>query len=178
MKKILLLAGVAGLVASNANAVELTPYVGADYNYSFVDTDHDADGVISGHSHSGALVLGTKVTPYAGLEAFGEYSKKEHKLGVRSKIYDYGLDLMGYIPLGCYGEWEVIGTTGMGWYTIKAQGYGEKEKDRGWGYRLGAGLQYNMTENWSVRGMYRHVWVDKSYLDAIDEISLGVRYHF
>ncbi len=174
MKKTLLLAGVASLFAFNANAVELTPYAGVDYNYSFVEHDSSMDGIMSGHTNSGSVVLGTKIAPYAGVEAFYQLSKKEHKADNRNQIQAYGADLMGYLPLGCYGEYELIGTAGLGWYDAKVN----KDNDRGWGYRLGAGLQYNMTENWAVRAMYRHVWVDKSVLDSLNEISLGVRYSF
>lgn len=174
MKKTLLLAGVASLFAYNANAVEFTPYAGVDYNYSLVDHDSSMNGVMSGHANSGTVVLGSKVTPYAGVEAFYEISKKEHKTDNRSQIQAYGADIMGYLPFGCYGEYQLIGTTGLGWYDAKHN----KDNDRGWGYRLGAGLQYNLTDNWAVRGMYRHVWVDKSVLNSMNEFSVGVRYMF
>ena len=174
MKKTLLLAGVASLFAYNANAMEFTPYAGVDYNYSFVEHDSSMDGVMADHAHSGSVVLGTKVSPYAGVEAFYQLSKKEHKADYRSQIQAYGMDVHGYLPLGCYGEYELIGSLGAGWYDAKY----DKDNDSGWGYRLGAGLQYNIDDNWSVRGMYRHVWVDKSVLDDLDEISVGVRYHF
>ena len=39
MKKVLLLAGLAGMVAANAEAIDVTPYVGLDANYALVDTD-------------------------------------------------------------------------------------------------------------------------------------------
>lgn len=174
MKKTLLLAGVASLFAYNANAIELAPYAGIDYNYSLVDHDSSMNGVMSGHSHSGTVVLGSKVTPYAGVEAFYELSKKEHKANYRTQIQGYGADVLGYLPLGCYGEWELVGSAGAGWYTAKY----DKDQDSGWGYRLGAGVQYNMTENVAVRAMYRHVWVDKSVLDDLNEFSLGIRYSF
>lgn len=186
MKKTLLLAGVASVFAFNANAVELLPYVGLDYNYSMlnhdeavvVGEDSDAnlikDGVMAGQAHSASVVLGTKVTPYAGVEAFYQLSKKEHKVDDRSQIQAYGADVLGYLPLGCYGEYEVLASAGLGQYTAKYN----KDQDSGLGYRLGAGLQYNVTDNWAVRAMYRHVWVDKSILNSINEFSLGVRYSF
>ena len=76
MKKTLWLAGVASLFAYNANAMEFTPYAGVDYNYSFVEHDSSMDGVMAGQAHSGSVVLGTKVSPYAGVEAFYQLSKK------------------------------------------------------------------------------------------------------
>jgi opacity protein-like surface antigen len=170
----LLLAGVASLFAYNANAVELTPYAGVDYNYSFVDHDSSMDGIMADHANSGTVVLGSKVTPYAGVEAFYDLSKKEHKSSNRSQIQSYGADILGYLPLGCYGEFELVGAAGAGWYDAKYN----KDNDAGWGYRLGAGVQYNVTENWAVRAMYHHVWVDKSVLNDLNTLSLGVRYSF
>lgn len=130
--------------------------------------------VMAGQAHSASVVLGTKVTPYAGVEAFYQLSKKEHKANYRSQIQAYGADVLGYLPLGCYGEYEVLASAGLGQYTAKYN----KDQDSGLGYRLGAGLQYNVTDNWAVRAMYRHVWVDKSILNSINEFSLGVRYSF
>ena len=44
MKKMLLLAGVASVFAFNANAMEMKPYVGLDYNYSDAAiAHHDRD---------------------------------------------------------------------------------------------------------------------------------------
>lgn len=176
MKKTLLLAGVAGLFAFNANAnvVDLTPYAGIDYNYSLVNHDSSMDGIMAGQAHSATVVLGSKVSPYAGVEAFYQLSKKEHKTEYRSQIQGYGADVLGYLPLGCYGEWQLVGSAGAGWYTAKYN----KDQDSGWGYRLGGGVQYNINENLAVRAMYRHVWVDKSVLDDLNEFTVGIRYAF
>lgn len=173
MKKILLLTGVASFVALNAQAADFTPYVGVDYNYSWVHHDSSMDGLMPGYAHSGSLVLGSNLGQNLGVEAFYELSKKEHKRDDRSQIQAYGADLMGYLPLDCYSQLNVIGAVGAGWYDAKYN----KDNDAGWGYRLGAGLQYNLTDNWAVRGMYRHVFVDKSVLDSLNEFSLGVRYY-
>ncbi len=174
MKKTLLLAGVASVFALNANALELTPYVGLDYNYSMLHHDSSMDAIMAGQAHSASVVMGTKLSPYAGVEAFYQLSKKEHKADNRSQLQAYGADILGYLPLGCYGEYEVLASAGLGQYTAKYN----KDQDSGLGYRLGAGLQYNVTDNWAVRAMYRHVWVDKNVLDCVNEVSLGVRYSF
>ncbi len=174
MKKILLLAGVASVVAMSANAFDFTPYAGVDYNYSLTHHDDSMNGWMPGHANSGSVVLGTALGQYTGVEAFYQLSNKEHKRDNRSQIQAYGADVMGYLPMGCYGEWELIGAAGAGWYDAKYN----KDNDAGWGYRLGAGLQYNFANDWAVRAMYRHVWVDKSVLDCMNEFSLGVRYYF
>ena len=60
---------------------------------------------------------------------------------------------------------------------VKNVGFGS-DKEESLGYRVNLGLQYNIDENWSVRGMYRHVYLQKSVLNDINEFSAGVRYNF
>ena len=52
------------------------------------------------------------------------------------------------------------------------------EKDRGYGERLGAGVQYALSENTTVRAMYHHTWIHSSHLDGLDEFTVGIRYAF
>ncbi|MBR1914951.1 MAG: porin family protein [Alphaproteobacteria bacterium] len=180
MKKTLLLAGVASIFALNAQAIEFTPYVGADYNVNFVNKDSFLDGKIPGKYHSGSIVAGTKVTPYAAVEAFGELSKHVWKKSVHSEYGAYGVDAFGILPLGCYGEWEVLGTAGIGRYRFesKIKDFDLHKTFHVWGYRLGAGVQYNITENWGVRAMYRHVAFVNKAIRGFDTLSFGVRYAF
>ena len=198
MKKTLLLAGVASLFAANAQALELTPYVGADYNLNFVNRSHNnltLNNFVPGKYHSGSINVGTKISPYFAVEAFGELSKHATKkfLGIiksHTEYGAYGLDAFGILPLGCYGEWEVLGTAGIGRYRYEEK-VGPKSVWTGhatlheWGYRLGAGVQYNITENWGVRAMYRHIAFhnvkyhgEKIGLRGFDTFSVGVRYAF
>ena len=174
MKKTLLLSGAACLLALNVQASNFLPYVGIDYNYALVNHDAQTDGIMSGHANSATLSVGSKIAPFMGVEAFYGLSKKEHKTNYRTQIQSYGADILGYLPFGCYDEFELIGAAGAGWYTAKF----DKDQDSGWGYRLGAGLQYNISDHWSARVMYRHVWIDKNVIDDLDEFSIGVRYHF
>ena len=55
MKKVLLLAGLAGMVAANAEAINVTPYVGLDATYSTIDADSNTN--ISNKNWAGAVVL-------------------------------------------------------------------------------------------------------------------------
>ncbi|HCU58734.1 MAG TPA: hypothetical protein DIC64_02000 [Alphaproteobacteria bacterium] len=180
MKKTLLLAGVASVFAFSAQALELTPYVGADYNLNFTNKASLLDGLMPGKYHSGSIVAGTKVSPYFATEVFGELSKHENKRLIHSEYGAYGADLFGILPLGCYGEWEVLGTAGIGRYVFKGKvkNYNVHDTEHVWGWRLGAGVQYNITDNWGVRAMYRHVAFVNKELRGLDVLSLGVRYAF
>ena len=181
MKRTLLLAGVACLFAANANA-ELTPYVGADYNYDMWKMDRAAKEVLVDHSHSGSLVAGTKFNKWTGVEAFYQLSRQNSntKAGVKyhNRLQAYGVDALGYLPLGCENKYELLAGLGIGEYEVKVRENKSADKFEGVGYRLTAGAQYNIDNNWSVRGTYRHVFVDKTFLNDLDEVSLGLRYNF
>ena len=79
MKKTLLLAGVACLFSVSANAMDLSrefrPYIGLDYVYSHADYK-DMVREPKKSYNSGAVNVGTWITPYASLEAFFQQSAK------------------------------------------------------------------------------------------------------
>ena len=170
-----------GVRASNASGFRTSPFLtGADYNVNFVNKATALDGQIPGKYRSKSINVGTKVTPYAAVEAFGELSNHVNKGVFHSEYGAYGVDAFGVLPLGCYGEWEVLGTAGIGRYRFE-----EKVKPHlghvtlhEWGYRLGAGVQYNITENWGVRAMYRHIAFVNKDPRGFDTLSFGVRYAF
>lgn len=185
MKKTLLLAGVAclfGATAANASNYEIKPYVGLDWNYSNLDLAHDASRYVEDDYKSATIVAGARMHKYFGTEAFYQFSMPEKNTSdagsFHSRFQAYGLDALGYLPLGCDGEVDLIGGIGLGQYEFKIRHDGSSDKEESLGYRLNVGAQYNVTENWAVRGMYRHVYTQKSEIDAIDEFSLGVRYSF
>lgn len=183
MKKLLLLAGVAGLLAANTANAEVKPYVGLDYNYSTYGMDYPANHQIEDDYNSLSFVAGAKLMENFGLEAFYQRSLNEKNTSngekVSSRIQNYGVDALGYLPLGCDKNFELIAGLGLGQYKMnyREQGfYGSKEEALG--IRANIGAQYNIDENWSVRGMYRHVYLQKSVMNDINEFSAGVRYSF
>ncbi len=186
MKKALLLAGVASLFATAANA-EIKPYIGLDGNYSSLDWAYDIENSVEDDYQSVSLIAGAKLVRNFGLEAFYQLSGGEKNSSgtenepefYHSRFTAYGLDALGYLPLGCEGKVELIAGAGVGEYTFKIRNVGNGTvKDHSTGYRLNAGVQYNIDENWSLRGMYHHVYTQKSWVDAIDEFSVGIRYNF
>lgn len=182
MNKTLLLAGAACLLAVNANAVEIKPYVGLDYNYSDLKFAHAINNQIEDNYNTWSVNAGARIHDNFGLEAFYQKALNEKRTSVdgdriSSNFRAYGLDAIGYLPT-CT-KLEFLGSAGVGKYTMKTRISGDgAETDSGTGYRLGVGAQYNLTENVAVRGMLRHVFVQNSYLDDINELSLGARYTF
>ena len=182
MKKTLLLAGVASIFALSAQAVELTPYFGADYNYTMTHRVKSYNGAVSPNYHSGTLSFGLKTLPYLSFEMFAEYAKHERSNHIRTNYHGYGIDALGVLPFGCDKRWELLGTLGLGRYysEIKDKPAGTSDSTYDWGYRFGGGIQYNITDNWAARAMYRHVIFNKHHFafTNLDVISLGVRYSF
>ena len=107
MKKTLLLAGVAGLFASNVCAAEIKPYDGLHYVYSSIDYEESAaDSFLEDNLNSIAVNAGTRLNKNFGIEAFYQQSEEADKkvFGVYEsevKFKAYGVDLMGYMAWGC-----------------------------------------------------------------------------
>lgn len=181
-KNIALLAAVSVFaLANSADALEFRPYVGAQYNVTHVNAK-DLNTNMDMHSYS--VFVGTEYNKYFGTEVFYQNSNKWHKVldgdKVKADFEAYGLDAYGYLPLGCDQVVAPFVTAGIANYDFDSQVSGEaKEKDNGLGYRLGAGIQYHVTENIAVRALGRYVWTNKlDGMDHFSEFSLGAKYVF
>lgn len=171
---------VLGTLSTSAHAIEnnYRPYVGLNYAY-----DNAVVKQIRPHYNSASVTLGSVYNRYFDTELFYQYSGKD-KLGYQAikntSFNAYGLDMLAYLPLGCEGHIAPLVTTGIGQYTFKHKMTDHSHiNDHGWGYRFGAGLQYNIDENWAVRAVYRYINTNKiDNYDHVNEYSVGVRYTF
>lgn len=185
MKKTLLLAGVACLFSVSANAMDLNrefkPYIGFDYVYSHADYKKLAKDPKKDYN-SGAVNLGTMITPYSSLEAFFQQSGERKSFKgtidqVKTEFYAYGLDAYGYMPIGCDG-FNLLGTLGLANYNMKVKYVrGSQDKQR-MGYRAGVGMQYNFTENFAARVVGRYSYIGARNLDNLMEVTAGVKFMF
>lgn len=183
MRKItttLMLSTAICLSAASASAIEnqYRPYIGADYAYNIARTE----GYHTYHN-AGSLNVGSVYNPYFGTELFYQYADryKASSSELKSSGFQaYGLDLMAYLPLGCDGKIVPTATMGIGQYIVDNDFRNHKnQRDRGWGYRFGGGLTYNIDNNWAARILARYVKTD--HLDKLDhftEYSFGIRYTF
>ena len=187
MKKTLLLAGVACLFSVSANAMDLSrefrPYIGLDYVYSHADYK-DMVREPKKSYNSGAVNVGTWITPYASLEAFFQQSAKTKaykgtEYRVRTEFYAYGLDAYGYLPIGCDG-FNLVGSLGIANYNVKLKYRGHQGSDdkQRLGYRAGAGIQYDFNDNISARVMYRYTQLGMKEVKNLNEVTAGLRYSF
>ena len=173
-KNVALLSAVSALVlAGNVNALEFRPYVGAQYNYTQVDAEFEPN------LNSGSVFVGTEYNKYFGTEVFYQVSDEDDDKGTKSDFTSYGLDAYAYLPLGCDQIWSVFATGGIANYDLDVKYDEGKHEDNGLGYRLGAGVQYNITNNIAIRALGRYVWTDKlEGVDSFTEFSLGAKYTF
>lgn len=171
----LMVAVSAVAMSANANALEYNPYAGAEYNYSLLTGE-------SRNFNSGKVFVGSQYNENFGVEAFYQKSTEDTKAHQPKLSYEaYGLDLMGYLPLGCDQVVSLIGTAGLGYYDFQEKEKGERTDNEGtWGYRLGAGAEYNIDENVAVRATARWVKLNERIYDSNDlwEYSIGARYNF
>jgi len=170
-------------ISSNANAIEnnYKPYVGLNYAYGTVNAKH-----LRSYHNSGSIMLGSVYNKFFGTELFYQYSDTEkysNRTGLRSSSFTaYGLDMLAYLPVGwnCKEWFSFVATAGIGEYDFTIKPVDAKSShDRGWGYRFGGGVSYNITDNWSTRFLTRYVIFDKLHnMDHMIEYSVGLRYTF
>lgn len=167
----LMVAVSAVAMTANAEALEYNPYAGVDYTYSNVShTGPNFNG--------GKVFVGSQYNEYFGTEAFFQRTFNERTEGVKTHFSAYGIDAMGYLPLGCEQKFSLIGTAGIARYNISNRLGGKgHEHDNTWGYRLGAGAEYNVNEKIAVRGIARYVDLGNAQTDMW-EYSVGAKYNF
>lgn len=168
----LMVAASAIAFTASANAYEFKPYAGIDYNYS------RTHGVAN--LNSASVNVGTNYNKYFGTEVFYQFSDSDKKGSTETSLRAYGLDAYGYLPLGCEQKLSLLGTVGIANIDYKIKDDGKtRQTENGLGYRLGAGAQYNIDENLSVRALARYTFTDKvNNIDHIMEYSAGIRYTF
>jgi opacity protein-like surface antigen len=162
--------------ASNASALEYTPYTGVDYVNSHV----------LGHNFKNAdVVVGAKYNKNFSTEIFYQTpieakTWKESGDKIKSSFRSYGLDAYGYLPLGCDQVWSIIGTAGVAQMDLKDKDLDTVSvRENGWAYRVGTGVQYDINDAWSARVVARYSFLDKmGGIDNVMDVTAGVRYSF
>ncbi len=133
-----------------------------------------------------AVSFGLKFNQHFGLEMFYQQSIDGEKdlsplEKTETKYKAYGFDLVGYLPVA--PQLDLLGSVGVGYYDAEAS-YEQlgievlSLSDDGFGWRIGAGGQFNITNNWGIRVMVRYVDPDVEGLNNMVDISAGIRYTF
>lgn len=181
------------------------PYFGLEGAVGEVKYGDEIDKeLFSKKNKRAGIFAGLQFNQYVGLEAFyhiGNTKEKtisetitdytSMKLKDTANFNAYGLDLMGYIPVG--KAVDIVLGLGYGWYDFKGKVdlniYNSsveenyeikfKGKDKSEAVRFTLGTQFLLNDNWAVRLLGRYA--DFSSDDAIKnimEVSLGLRYMF
>ena len=114
-----------------------------------------------------------------GIEAYILNSKEIEKDSLQAKIRAYGFDVFGEANLS--DNFSLIASLGLTKYTFKVKKDDVKYNSDCDGPRIGIGLQYYLTRNISVIGMYHYTLLnsgDNDLYDAVSEISAGLRFIF
>ena len=181
MKKIGLLAAALCLFSADAGAAFVSPYVGADYNYSSLNFGRESEDFYADNFNSLGVVAGVKLLSFLSVEGF--YQQSENKdntvrnhfvegdeFSTKLKLKSYGVDLVGdVLNLGIV---EILSSVGYGYYdadvtnTVNINGVGGRRSfnEEGNGLRLGIGGQINPLPSLGIRAMFRYTVTD---MDAV-----------
>jgi len=186
MKTILLLSGVASLLAFQANAADIKPYVGLDAGYSHVE--YPIPGYLASFSENFGIMnfnVGTKIGKYFGLEVSAQASTTKEdntNYGVELSYNSVGIDALGYVPIG--NKVEIFASAGVGYYTFDLSkdmydNFSTHIQYSDTAFRIGGGAQYNFNNHWAMRGMVKYAFINADYIvDSVTEVSVGIRYSF
>ena len=195
MKKIGLLAAALCLFSADAGAAFVSPYVGADYNYSSLNFGRESEDFYADNFNSLGVVAGVKLLSFLSVEGF--YQQSENKdntvrnhfvegdeFSTKLKLKSYGVDLVGdVLNLGIV---EILSSVGYGYYdadvtnTVNINGVGGRRSfnEEGNGLRLGIGGQINPLPSLGIRAMFRYTVTDMVAVKNMKEVTVGVRYYF
>lgn len=183
MKRTLLLAGIACLFSVQVNAFEVKPYVGFDIGGSKADYGYVLDGEDDTFVVSN-LNIGARFGKYFGVEFSSQASSEIDIEGWGDLSYSsLNADAVVYAPVS--QQAELFGTAGLGFYTLDLD-MGENLlvdcdthiQNEEVAFRIGGGVQYNISDKWAVRGAVRYAFIDNDYVDSLVEATVGVRYNF
>lgn len=195
MKKIGLLAAALCLFSADAGAAFVSPYVGADYNYSSLNFGRESEDFYADNFNSLGVVAGVKLLSFLSVEGF--YQQSENKdntvrnyfvqgdeFSTKLKLKSYGIDLVSdVLNLGIV---EILSSVGYGYYdadvtnSVNINGVGGRRSfnEEGNGLRLGIGGQINPLPSLGIRAMFRYTMTDMDAVKNMKEVTVGIRYYF
>lgn len=161
----------------------------------------DGDAILEDNLDGFNIHVGNRFSKHFGLE-LGYFRTKEEGKNIANgatvgpgtvatadfstdvKVHGLTLDGLGYLPLGEQERFELIGTAGLSWSkaeveaTVPGVGSGDVDESE-IGFRVGAGAQYNFTDNINLRGLVRYQTAD--FDDVVDNAwtyGVGLNYSF
>lgn len=190
-KKLVTLLTTSIIAASSAayaiDSYSLNPYIGADYQYTYMNYTDESDGVID-DNFNGFNIYGG-IRPYANIGLELGYFRNFEEDGIESGIPVYfntqgvTLDALGYLPIDRNGRIELIGTVGVSYAEAKVGlnfgGSRVSVSEDEFGFRIGAGVEYKINQNFSARTILRYQTADfEGLADNAVVYNVGLNYKF
>lgn len=201
MKRFLLASAALLALTASASAADLSPrayhkapalspvynwtgfYLGGFGGYGWMDTNGSnlkggfGGGTIGYNWQFGNIVYGLEVDAAGG-------SINQSVLGAESKIQAFG-SVTGRVGYAA-NNWLVYAKGGYAWANNKLSVAGFSESKTHNGYTVGAGLEYGITPNWSLKGEYLWSALDsETYFGAVNSgtfnlqtVKFGANYRF
>lgn len=194
------------IVPAHAEGIKFKPYLGFDLQRMNLSYDNNLDKALDDGLNGGNVHAGIKFNDYFGLE-LGYFRTQKGKQDVNFDLsgitgtpgdtvtsttvraQGVTLDALAYLPLS--DQIDLIGTAGISWTKadlgITGTAFGTagsiEDDDNEFGYRIGAGAQFNITEQINLRGLirYQDMGFKVSGFDAVDGAwvySVGLNYEF
>ncbi len=160
--------------AQSSTAPRSGPYVGASVAKPDWRQDN-LNGVTQGDTGGTGLKVygGYAFNPNIALEAGGVRLGRLSGTGGDVKADGAYLDAVGSLPLN--PQWSLLGRVGL----VNAKVKTPLGSDRGTGAKLGAGVQYNLTSNTSIRGEWERYGLEAfNTKPKVDLYSVGVNVAF
>ena len=204
MKKILLLAGVASLVAANASATEYNPYVAA--RVARVEVKNDIKSSVFkdkiNDDQYGYRIAGGVMVPLCG--GLAQSVRAEVEYGLLNKTHNHNNVKALQTNIGLQTQLQTVlanvyydldtGTAvtpylgvGVGYARIEEKAW-EKTTEDNLAWNIGVGVSVNVTYNMDVEIGYRYTDYGKTKSKILDEtvkrtydsqeVLLGLRYTF
>jgi len=160
--------------ASNLRLILGADYVSSDIQYN---NEQKQDGPKNNFSSISPTIA---LSAYGiGLEAFFFESDTQEEDSLESRLMAYGIAVFGEANLS--DNFALISSLGMAEYKFKIKKDGITYEEDCKGPRIGIGLQYYLTRNLAIRGMYHYTLLNSGENDiyeAISEFTAGIRLIF
>lgn len=189
--------------------MNLQPYIGFDIqrtDYSYNGNYGiggglalDGDTVLEDVLYGGNIHIGSRVFKNFGVE-LGYFRNREESENISAgdvigpgtvaaadfstdiKTHGFTLDGLGYLPVA--ERFELIGTAGLSWtdaeieLSVPGAAAADADEDE-FGYRIGAGGQFHITDRLNARGLVRYQYADfDNVADNAWTASIGLNYSF
>lgn len=164
------------LAMTQANAGEYKFYTGGDY----VNSTYNVSGIYPDNYDIANFVGGINFVDVASVELFMQHSLKEkqsvHGITANGKTYGFGADL--YVNAYNFSEGAILGSVGYGRIYSKLKYGNAKEKDTANTLRLGVGGEWKISNDWTLRSMFRYSLAKGDNFSNAKEFTMGARYYF